>query len=423
MADQSITLSSSWFDYDSGRDEKIWRTARVGDGTIQAGFLPSGTSGTYLDRVEVHQDGRVELRFTGGSPDDDLSTEFETTGSFTITVGSNSLTVDMSDLGDTSEPYTGAPSNSAQVTAFYNAIGTSGVSGVLTLTVPDVAACVYSGYGAWSGWTPATSSQPAGQSFTQRRTRTRTLTSGDANTCTDLTETDTRAATGTGTTPPPSGGGVPATPPFSLSDIAEEFDDDYPDNLPYSLSEFVAGGSYVPTGQVNGDGDAIPEQAPLSMSQFAGAMKSAGIFNPPRMVQVIRVMAMTARIDWIAPATGSQLPDGTAIEVTAYIGNFWKNSEPEPSADDSQDTTTHSDLTGLEPDTDYTYRLAARYGEHGDSAYVRGPFKTTVVRPGIPGTPVTGDVTETTAAFTCSAPTTGARWRIIGGGGMTIPVR
>ena len=109
-----------------------------------------------------------------------------------------------------------------------------------------------------------------------------------------------------------------------------------------------------------------------------------GTFNPPRSVHTENITATSARVDWTAPATGSQNDQGRTVSLTAYIGSSWATSATEPTADSSIGTSpTHSDLTGLSPSTGYSYRIAARYGTSGDSAYVRGTF-TTLAAPQLP---------------------------------------
>ena len=61
---------------------------------------------------------------------------------------------------------------------------------------------------------------------------------------------------------------------ITLLEIAEEFDPDYDDNLPYLLTQFYAGGTYVPAGATNGAGDAIPLSGRITLTDFYGA--SAG---------------------------------------------------------------------------------------------------------------------------------------------------
>ncbi len=64
---------------------------------------------------------------------------------------------------------------------------------------------------------------------------------------------------------------------ISLLDIAAEFDPDYDDNLPYALTDFYAGGAYVPGGATNGAGDAIPASGLISLTDFYGAAAVAAI--------------------------------------------------------------------------------------------------------------------------------------------------
>lgn len=70
---------------------------------------------------------------------------------------------------------------------------------------------------------------------------------------------------------------LPASGRISLLEIAEEFDDDYDDNLPYRLTEFYAGGTYVPSGTLNGAGTAIPTSGRISLTDFYGASRDATV--------------------------------------------------------------------------------------------------------------------------------------------------
>ena len=64
---------------------------------------------------------------------------------------------------------------------------------------------------------------------------------------------------------------------ITLLEIAEEFDPDYDDNLPYRLTDFYADGTYVPDGATNGAGDAIPESGTIRLTDFYGASAVAPI--------------------------------------------------------------------------------------------------------------------------------------------------
>lgn len=74
---------------------------------------------------------------------------------------------------------------------------------------------------------------------------------------------------------------LPASGPISLLAVAAEFDPDYDDNAPYRLTDFYAGGSYVPAGATNGAGAAIPVSGPISLKQFHGASAAAPVAAIP----------------------------------------------------------------------------------------------------------------------------------------------
>lgn len=95
-------------------------------------------SDRYLNLVRFFSDGRVELQFdptpSFTNSRADLSDKFETSGSFTVTSGENTLTVQMAG-SDLSEPYQFTPANSSEVITFYNALRTqSNVAATLTLS-------------------------------------------------------------------------------------------------------------------------------------------------------------------------------------------------------------------------------------------------------------------------------------------------
>ena len=93
-----------------------------------------------LAGLVVGNNNFVELLITSSQDEDPASTgddlvgAFETDGSFEIVADSRTLTVEMSDSTDVSEPYRFQPSNTSQVSSFRTGVGSGdGVAGVLTL--------------------------------------------------------------------------------------------------------------------------------------------------------------------------------------------------------------------------------------------------------------------------------------------------
>ena len=127
---QTITLGSNLF------DRNISRVAWIHPFNVFPPRPPvidnalrtvSPTARLY--QVMLFKSGQVVLSFsqTGSSSDltrADLSDQFETNGGFTITAGNHSLTVALAGA-DRIEAYIWTPSNSDEVTAFYNAVTTA----------------------------------------------------------------------------------------------------------------------------------------------------------------------------------------------------------------------------------------------------------------------------------------------------------
>ena len=90
---------------------------------------------------------------------------------------------------------------------------------------------------------------------------------------------------------------VPSSGPIQFTDIASAFGDG---STPYHLSQFYAGGSFVPSGTPN-----IPGSGAISFSEFRGAT----IPN--------RVLYHDQR------TSGDQPDDGVAVEMDWYNGGFY----------------------------------------------------------------------------------------------------
>ena len=138
---QTIVLLERWFTDTS----TLVRWQRPGGSTyrpqINAQFVESGTE-RYLHNVVFREDGSVlfaveESQTSASGVGDDVSEAFESGGQITAFAAGESVTYELSELGDTDEPYSGTPSNSADVAAFATALdGSSDLPGVLRLYLP-----------------------------------------------------------------------------------------------------------------------------------------------------------------------------------------------------------------------------------------------------------------------------------------------
>ena len=133
---QTITLPSSAFTRNEfGNRWAFSTTSRTTNPSIIQALRPNATE-VYFYSLYIWKDGRVQLEFnydlSVGDSRADLTTAFEATGGFTITAGNNTLVVALNGA-DTSEPYLWTPSNSDDVTAFYNAV-TTATEATLVLT-------------------------------------------------------------------------------------------------------------------------------------------------------------------------------------------------------------------------------------------------------------------------------------------------
>ena len=136
--EQTIALAAGW--YSEAADRVIYEPQTGSRPLIDASLSPAmGTR--YLRRLIYFDDGRValNLEFTQTGTDDnfDLSSTWEANGTLQIDVGSLSLTVAI-DGADPTEEYVWTPSNSAEVSAFVNAVhALAGDSHAGTLVIRD----------------------------------------------------------------------------------------------------------------------------------------------------------------------------------------------------------------------------------------------------------------------------------------------
>ena len=106
---------------------------------------------------------------------------------------------------------------------------------------------------------------------------------------------------------------LPASGSISLLDIAAEFDPDYDDNAPYRLTDFYAGGAYVPAGATNADGDAIPASGKISIGAFRGARART---------------SSRERTYYRRAAAKPAAPASAAFGAWAAPGGGWSTSDP-----------------------------------------------------------------------------------------------
>ena len=131
MAEQTINLPANLWDERSVGQATLrdWLAA-LNAYPIDQDLAAPGTQ-TSLHQLAVLSDGRIIVATQGGV--DELSSTFETAGSIAVTVGSDTWTFALAGA-DLTEPYTWSPSNSNDVTAFYNAVASSTA---VTLTLRD----------------------------------------------------------------------------------------------------------------------------------------------------------------------------------------------------------------------------------------------------------------------------------------------
>ena len=134
MASQTIQLPRTVFRAGAGGDV-LWEYVTSGRPRID-NSLTDG-SARYFVQVGARPNGSVFIAFEDSASGQavaghDLSSTFEESGGFTLTVGANSLTV-LLDGADMSSEYRWTPSNSAEVTAFVAAVGTTAVAATLTI--------------------------------------------------------------------------------------------------------------------------------------------------------------------------------------------------------------------------------------------------------------------------------------------------
>ena len=137
---QTIPLLSSWYSEPNNTNTR-WDIPSGQRPLIDAG-LRDGVVNRWLATVNVSEHGQLLLEFaapegeTGSGTFDNLSTEFETNGSVTITVDPFSVTASLAGA-DTVEPYQWTPSNSAEAIQFNNDVRALAVVPDATLVLRD----------------------------------------------------------------------------------------------------------------------------------------------------------------------------------------------------------------------------------------------------------------------------------------------
>lgn len=157
MAEQTITLPAQASGANIYEESSSWIRWTFGSldvrPDIDSSLEPSGET-RKLSEVRINADGSVFLNFsdeTGASINQDLTSLFETQGSFQVDAGGFTLSVNMAGA-DLSDPYSFTPDNSDEVTAFYTSVhglpgGVGSLSG--TLILRDFEPITFSG--AWEG--------------------------------------------------------------------------------------------------------------------------------------------------------------------------------------------------------------------------------------------------------------------------------
>ena len=142
---QTIALAAASYWYESGSGVKSWRLAAVGRNAVSIDrALRQNDDARILTNVDIGFLGQtltLHIQTVGSESPGmraDLSDAFEQNGSFTLTVGNRSLTIEMNGRA-TSEPYHFFLSSDEQVAAraLYNALPTSRGDTAGTLTLRD----------------------------------------------------------------------------------------------------------------------------------------------------------------------------------------------------------------------------------------------------------------------------------------------
>lgn len=127
MAEQTLSLNRSFFRYQSSNRTKGWFSG-TSLGAIDNDLVV--TAGTVLTSLLFHDNGNTVIQLEPGRRD--FTDAVEASGLFTLVADGQSVDFGIfnADMMDT---YAWTPSNSAEIIAFYNAIGTSNVAATLTL--------------------------------------------------------------------------------------------------------------------------------------------------------------------------------------------------------------------------------------------------------------------------------------------------
>ena len=140
MAEQIIPLLSGW--YDEGLALVRWAAEGSARPSIDPDLRDDVGNTRLFGLLDMYANGSVTLRIASSTtdppaqPGHDLSSDFETSGSLEITAGTETVLVEMAGA-DLREPYVFFPSNSAEVTAFYNAVFPLSGNPAATLIIRD----------------------------------------------------------------------------------------------------------------------------------------------------------------------------------------------------------------------------------------------------------------------------------------------
>ena len=137
MASQTISLLADDYATDFNNLIGRYRGWIISSNRPEIDSSLRGDTARYLSGVRFWSEGTFTIDFGSTSTAvrrSDLTTQFETGGSVTLTQGQNSVTIEMSDLGDTTDPYQGNPTTGrTERIALYNAL----ISGAATIVLDD----------------------------------------------------------------------------------------------------------------------------------------------------------------------------------------------------------------------------------------------------------------------------------------------
>lgn len=131
---QSISLPSNLYVYASSNSQ--WGFDAGSRPVIDAALRAQADTTLWIFRVRQNGSLHIELTGQNNNTRRDLTDAFETNGSVMVTAGTDTVTAALAGA-DMAEPYDWTPSNSAEVTAFFNALPTMSGNQAATLVIRD----------------------------------------------------------------------------------------------------------------------------------------------------------------------------------------------------------------------------------------------------------------------------------------------